>query len=573
MDDIKKFEPFWDSWYVTGELGEGGFGKVYKIERTEFGNVYTAALKHIHVPQVKSEIKSVMADGMDRASVEEYFESTVKDIVGEFVLMSKLKGNSNIVSYEDHKVIKAKDTIGWDIFIRMELLTNLLDHIREKEISRKDVIKLGIDMCKALELCQKYNIIHRDIKPENIFISDSGEYKLGDFGIARQAEKTMAGLSKKGTFTYIAPEIYKGEAYGSSVDVYSLGLVMYRLLNNNRMPFMPPYPKPITYSDREKAMVKRIGGQAFPEPINAGGRLAEIILKACSYEPKERYSPLQMRMELETILYSDAEGRLIYPNGDKADIKSLRYVGNGSEATEIMISEEQPEYSAFDGNRKTEENSRTLNKKYILCFAGVILLLIAGISLKLIDQKNTVEEKTINYVSTVTETFVSTEAYTETVSETVSETISEAPSITKTTQSAADEAARKAADEAAKKAAADEAARKAADEAARKAAADEAARKAADEAARKAAADEAARKAADEAARKAAADEAARKAADEAARKAAADEAARKAADEAARKAAADEAARKAAEEAQRVADEVSQNNNDEAPQIFMGFD
>ena len=59
MDDVKKFEPFWDSWYITGELGEGGFGKVYKIERKEFKNTYKAAHKHIKVPQSSSEVRSI----------------------------------------------------------------------------------------------------------------------------------------------------------------------------------------------------------------------------------------------------------------------------------------------------------------------------------------------------------------------------------------------------------------------------------------------------------------------------------------------------------------------------------
>ena len=81
-------------------------GKVFEIEREDFGTTYKAALKTMTIPQSESEIKSVMADGMDEASLREYYENFVEDIVKEFVLMSKLKGNSNIVSYEDHQVIK-----------------------------------------------------------------------------------------------------------------------------------------------------------------------------------------------------------------------------------------------------------------------------------------------------------------------------------------------------------------------------------------------------------------------------------------------------------------------------------
>ena len=106
--------------------------------------------------------------------------------------MSKVKGSSHVVGYEDHTVIPHTQGVGWDILIRMERLTPLLTWAFEHPMSRRDIIQLGIHMCSALELCQKHQILHRDIKPENIFVSDSGDYKLGDFGVARTMEKTMS---------------------------------------------------------------------------------------------------------------------------------------------------------------------------------------------------------------------------------------------------------------------------------------------------------------------------------------------------------------------------------------------
>ena len=329
----KQYEPVFGVWQITRLIGEGSFGKVFEIEREDFGVTYKAALKAITVPANESEVREVMAEGMDEASVREYFGTFVQDLVKEFALMSKLKGNSNVVSYENHQVIPHKDRIGWDILIQMELLTPLNEYTRTHTVTRQDVIRLGIDLCKALELCQKYNIIHRDVKPENIFISDAGDFKLGDFGIARTVEKTTSGLSKKGTYTYMAPEVYKGEAYGSTVDLYSLGIVLYRLLNGNRTPFLPAAPAPITHADRENALVKRLSGAVLPPPSHGEGRLSEIVLKACAYEAKDRYSsPVQMRHELEAILYSREEGKYIYPEGDDVPQDSVHYVKTGEEA-------------------------------------------------------------------------------------------------------------------------------------------------------------------------------------------------------------------------------------------------
>ena len=344
MPDIgyyKKYEPIFGSWHINRLIGEGNFGSVYEIERKEFGTTMKAALKAITIPQNRSELESVMSEGMDEVSAATYYEDVVKDLVNEVLIMTKLKGNSNIVSYEDHTVVPHDGTIGWDILIRMEVLTPLIEHINTRQLTRKDVIKLGIDLCKALELCQKHNIIHRDIKPENIFVAENGDYKLGDFGIARTLEHTMTMLSKKGTQSYMAPEVFKDATYGSNVDIYSLGIVMYRLLNDNRTPFLPAYPAPITHSDRETSLIKRISGVPIPKPVNADGRLAEIVLKACSYLPENRYeSPIQMREELEAIMYSRAEAPLIYPKGDDTPIKSIEYVGDAapvSGKTELLF--------------------------------------------------------------------------------------------------------------------------------------------------------------------------------------------------------------------------------------------
>ena len=324
----KKYEPIFGKWHIVRELGEGGFGKVFEIERRDFGGTYKAALKAITIPQSQSEVKDILASGMDEQSATSYFRGFVEEMIAEFVLMSKLKGHSNIVSYEDHDVIQHAEGIGWDIFIRMELLTPLLDYTRKSDLSRSDVIKLGIDICKALEVCRKNNIIHRDIKPQNIFISDLGDFKLGDFGIARTVEKTMGGLSKKGTYHYMAPEVFKSEPYGASVDIYSLGIVLYRFMNNNRLPFFPPFPSPIKFSDSDAALARRMKGETIPAPANADEALSRVILKACAYSPKDRYlSPSDMRRDLEALL----DGRSIDVSSSE---KTVGVFGGAAEPTD-----------------------------------------------------------------------------------------------------------------------------------------------------------------------------------------------------------------------------------------------
>lgn len=297
-----KVEKIWKDWRVTRLIGEGSFGKVYEIVRNNFGIEEHSALKVITIPTSTAEVQSFRNEGMDEKSVTEYYRGLVRDFVQEIALMSKLKGNPGIVVYEDYAVLQHQNVIGWDILIRMELLHPLPELMRNHNLTENEVVDLGISMCEALSICHSNSIIHRDIKPDNIFVSDNGYYKLGDFGVARTIEKTVSGLSKKGTYTYMAPEVYKGETYGCSVDIYSLGMVMYRLLNFNREPFLPLPPENIKYNDKNEALVKRMQGQNFVPPANAGEQLSKIIMKACSFEPKNRFSSSdEMKQELEKI--------------------------------------------------------------------------------------------------------------------------------------------------------------------------------------------------------------------------------------------------------------------------------
>ena len=303
-DYYKQYEPFFGSWKIVRLIGEGTYGKVFEICRSEYGFEEKAALKIISIPASKSEYNSVLTDCMDERSATEYFRNYMQEMIREISLMSKLKGNSYIVCYEDHEVKNRAETVGWDIMIRMELLTPLNEYTREKGTLGKDeVIRLGIDICKALEICQKYDIIHRDIKPENIFVADYGNFKLGDFGIARIASQTSGASTRAGTNAYMAPEVYRGEHYGKTVDLYSLGLVLYRLLNNNRLPFMPQYPAPLRFQDRENAQAMRLSGAPIPAPAHADPVLANVIAKACAYNAEDRFaSATDMRLALESVL-------------------------------------------------------------------------------------------------------------------------------------------------------------------------------------------------------------------------------------------------------------------------------
>ena len=201
----------------------------------------------------------------------------------------------------------------WRAYIQMEYLTELMDYaypeeedlessnlessdsqnqdfkFTEERMNQEEIIRLGIEICQALEVCHKENVLHRDIKPENIMVAKDGTFKLGDFGLAREWDD--GSMTVIGTRNYMAPEVYN-TFYDKSADIYSLGMVLYYFAKDMRLPFWDLH-------DSVAQMNARCKGE-LPEPKTAFEPLRRIILKACAFEPKDRYqSAADMRADLE----------------------------------------------------------------------------------------------------------------------------------------------------------------------------------------------------------------------------------------------------------------------------------
>lgn len=295
----------WPEWEAVQKVGEGSFGKVFKCVRKEYDIETVCAIKVVSVPQSESEINAIRAEYSSEESVKAHFKEVVDEFANEIKMMVLLKGAPNIVSVENYKIVERKDTIGWDIYIQMEFLTTFSEFSRKNSFTERAVARLATDICSALEVCGEKNIIHRDIKPENIFIDNYGSYKIGDFGVARKLENVASAMSKKGTYTYMAPEVYHSAAYDNRADIYSLGMVMYKLLNRGRDPFTDPLAESVAYREREAALVNRMRGENLPAPVDASLAMSKIIIKACAFDPNKRFAtPSEFKAELKKYLAS-----------------------------------------------------------------------------------------------------------------------------------------------------------------------------------------------------------------------------------------------------------------------------
>ena len=330
---IEKIKKMWPDWDVADNLGGGSFGQVYEIHRDIFGQIDKAALKVLSIPKNKSDIQELRYNGYDDASITEHFKNHLADIVKEYNLMAQLKGCPNVVYCEDVRYIQDENGIGWDIYIKMELLKPLAAALA-MPVDEQQVIKIGIDICNALILCKEKGIIHRDIKPQNLFVSDDGTYKLGDFGIAKSIERTMGG-TRTGTYNYMAPEVYNNQPQGTALDQYSLGMVLYWILNNRRVPFMPAPPAIPTAGQEEEARAKRMNGsEPIPMPANGSDGLKAIVLKAIAHNPKDRFeSPQAMRDALMALLQFGGQPKVAIEEDDEPAVEEIAADFAGFEGT------------------------------------------------------------------------------------------------------------------------------------------------------------------------------------------------------------------------------------------------
>lgn len=115
----------WPGRETVRVIGKGNFGVVCEIRREVLGVKESAALKVISIPKDDDEISALRADGMDDQSITSYFHDCVQDLLREYRFMKEVKGHTSIVSCDDFRAISRENGLGWDLYIKMELLTAL----------------------------------------------------------------------------------------------------------------------------------------------------------------------------------------------------------------------------------------------------------------------------------------------------------------------------------------------------------------------------------------------------------------------------------------------------------------
>jgi len=178
---------------------------------------------------------------------------------------------------------------GNEPYIIMELVKGrqLKDIIADGPVPVADAIRYVDGILEALDYSHRAGVVHRDIKPGNVMVTDKGQVKVMDFGIARAVSDSSSTVAETtqilGTAAYFSPEQAKGEPVDARADLYSTGVVLYELLTG-RQPFRGESPVAVAYQHVSEAPVP-------PTEINEDvpGALDPIVLRALAKDPYQRY--------------------------------------------------------------------------------------------------------------------------------------------------------------------------------------------------------------------------------------------------------------------------------------------
>ncbi len=297
---------------IEAHIGEGGMGNVYLAARED----------DFH----KKVALKILKRGMDTDT-----------------LLKRFRQERQILANLDHpniaRLLDGGSTEDGLPYLVMEYIEGqpLTEYCDERRLGLVERLRLFMKVCRAVEYAHRNLVVHRDIKPSNIIVDKDGAPRLLDFGIARildpddagHREWTMEG-SRVSTPEYASPEQLRGRAITTASDIYSLGVLLYKLLTGRRPRRSGSGIGGDERPPQRPGLIVRNTGEAPPgmsaEKLSRRlyGDLDNIILKALNREPERRYASVgQFAEDIDRHL----RGMPVLARGDGASYRMMKFAG------------------------------------------------------------------------------------------------------------------------------------------------------------------------------------------------------------------------------------------------------
>ncbi len=295
--DIQRILPDWTLSYTISEKDNE---KLYLAEKTSGDVTKHSAIRAIWIPGNSGETEK-LKEKLGDDGYRKHINALVKKQKTDFNFLRGFCSKPGIVNLREIYDISNSDDTAYLLVARYDYIQPLQEYIKDNGLTVGAAVKLGIDVCRGLEQLKKLDYKHLNLTPDCIFFDGKGKFKID--GIDTDAIENNINLDKSNSrqMAYYPAELDFGKYISYNVDTYSLGLILYMLLNDGKLPF----EKEMGF---DEAVKHRLSGAKIPSPSYKAGKLNDIILKSCSFDPKKRYAtPYMMRKELEEVYNRLAE--------------------------------------------------------------------------------------------------------------------------------------------------------------------------------------------------------------------------------------------------------------------------
>ncbi len=244
-------------------------------------------VKIISIPASQVQLEALLLTGAFHTPEQAlaYFKDQADRLVDEIGVLKKLSTLEGFLPFENHQLVVKENEPGYELYMLSSYKQSLDRLFQRHNMTHLNAVNLGLDMCASLAVCRRAGYLYVDLKPENIFISDDGEFRIGDLGFLPMGSMRYISLDERYYSPYTAPEARDlFTTINDTLDTYAAGMILYQTYNDGMLP-------------------SHTQGEPIMPPQYADYEMAAIIMKAIDPDPSKRWKdPIAMGQAIVTYM-------------------------------------------------------------------------------------------------------------------------------------------------------------------------------------------------------------------------------------------------------------------------------